>query len=77
MLNVNEIIDKFKKQSKDNYIIKGEDYFNRKVISFFIDKDIEDIKELMESYKNNKPVILDKEEINVASILKRWDEPLF
>lgn len=77
MLNVNEIIDKFKKQSKDNYIIKGEDYFNRKVISFFIDKDIEDIKELMESYKNNKPVILDKEEINVASVLKSWNNPLF
>ena len=77
MLNVNEIIDKFKKQSKDNYIIKGEDYFNRKVISFFIDKDIEDIKELMESYKNNKPVILDKEEINVSSVLKSWNHPLF
>lgn len=77
MLNVNEIIDKFKKQSKDNYIIKGEDYFNRETISFFIDKDIEEIKQLLESYTNNKSVILNNEETNIASVLKSWNSPLF
>ena len=77
MLNVNEIINKFKKQSKDNYIVMGEDYFNREVISFFIDKEIEELKELIKCYENNKSVILDEEEINVASVLKSWNHPLF